>query len=114
MSGSRLLEERTIGDGAVRGQHGRMPARSVTVNAAESPLGWLLAHNHLTRRQFEAGELLRADYERANLGQRTTMAPSRKLEAAWATSCGAWCARARECATPRARSVGRHGRASWC
>jgi hypothetical protein len=50
------------------------PARSVTVNLAESPLGWLLAHNHLTRRQFDAGEALRRDWERSQLDPRVTMA----------------------------------------
>jgi hypothetical protein len=44
------------------------------VNATESPLGWLLAHAHVTRRQFEAGERLRADWERAELAPRVTMA----------------------------------------
>ena len=50
------------------------PARSVTVNLAESPLGWLFARGHLTRRQFDAGERLRFDYERGQLAQRVTMA----------------------------------------
>ena len=50
------------------------PARSVTVNLAESPLGWLFARGHLTRRQFDAGERLRFDYERGQLSQRVTMA----------------------------------------
>ena len=47
--------------------------RSVTVNLAESPLGWLFAHGHVDERLFDAGERLRADYERAQLGQNTTM-----------------------------------------
>jgi hypothetical protein len=46
----------------------------LTVNAAESPLGWLLAHGHVTRRQFDAGEWLRSDWERAQLAPRVTMA----------------------------------------
>jgi hypothetical protein len=46
----------------------------LTVNAAESPLGWLLAHGHVTRRQFDAGERLRSDWERAQLAPRVTMA----------------------------------------
>src|SRR6476659_8921818 len=49
-------------------------ARSVTVNLAESPLGWLVARGLLTRRQFEAGERLRCDWERAQLAPRVTMA----------------------------------------
>ncbi len=49
------------------------PARSVTVNAAESPLGWLLARGLVTKRQFDAGERLRSDWERAQLAPRVTM-----------------------------------------
>lgn len=67
----RLLRERPLGPAAV-GRRGA--ARSVTVNLADSPLGWLLARGHLDRRQYEAGERLRADYERAALGPRVTMA----------------------------------------
>jgi hypothetical protein len=52
---------------AARGQ------RSVTVNLAESPLGWLRARGLVDARQFEAGERLRADYERAALGPSVTM-----------------------------------------
>lgn len=47
--------------------------RSVTVNLAESPLGWLHARGHLDDRLFAAGERLRADYERAQLGPSVTM-----------------------------------------
>ena len=47
--------------------------RSVTVNLAESPLGWLHARGHLDARLFDAGERLRADYERAQLGPSVTM-----------------------------------------
>jgi hypothetical protein len=47
--------------------------RSVTVNLAESPLGWLKAHGRITDRQFAAGELVRRDYESASLGPRVTM-----------------------------------------
>ena len=64
-----MLEERAL-DGA--GQKGR-PGRSVTVNLAESPLGWLFARGHVTRRQMEAGERLRSDWERAQLNPRVTM-----------------------------------------
>jgi hypothetical protein len=45
----------------------RRPARTVTVNLAESPLAWLHARGHLTDRLYDAGEALRADYERAQL-----------------------------------------------
>jgi hypothetical protein len=57
--------------------------RRVQVNLAESPLAWLASRNLVTRRQYEAGEKLRADWERAGLGAHVTMcwdaaaAPSR-------------------------------------
>jgi len=71
----RLLEERAApGDGAERGRRGgAAPARSVTVNALESPLGWLLAHGHVSQRQYAAGEMLREDWERAHYPPRVTM-----------------------------------------
>jgi hypothetical protein len=51
----------------------RRPARTVTVNLAESPLSWLHARGHLTDRQLLAGEKLRSDYEVAMLGPQVTM-----------------------------------------
>ena len=48
-------------------------ARRVTVNVAESPLGWLKARGLVDARQFEAGERLRGDYEIASLAPRVTM-----------------------------------------
>lgn len=45
----------------------------VTVNLNESPLGWLVRRGMVTQRQFEAGERLRADYERAQLAPSVTM-----------------------------------------
>jgi hypothetical protein len=47
--------------------------RSVTVNLLESPLGWLFSRGHVTQRQFDAGERLRADWERAQFAPRVTM-----------------------------------------
>lgn len=47
--------------------------RNVTVNLAESPLGWLHARGHLDDRLFAAGERLRADYERAAIAPSITM-----------------------------------------
>ena len=74
---NRLLTERALDSGDNKGggtrSRGR-PARSVTVNIAESPLGWLFARGHLSQRQFDAGERLRFDYERGQLTQRVTMA----------------------------------------
>ncbi len=46
----------------------------VTVNLHESPLGWLVRRGMVSARQFEAGERLRADFTRAQLGPRITMA----------------------------------------
>lgn len=70
----RILEERAIGrDGEVlRGQR-RRAIRSVTVNLAESPLGWLFARGMVSRRQFDAGEQLRSDWEQAGLSSNVTM-----------------------------------------
>ena len=47
--------------------------RSVTVNLGESPLTWLHARGHLSDRQLDAGERLRADWERAQLSPAVTM-----------------------------------------
>ena len=69
-SAARLLAERTLDAGS--GRKGR-PVRSVTVNLAESPLGWLFARGHVDRRQMEAGERLRADWERGQLAPNITM-----------------------------------------
>lgn len=70
----RMLVERAIGrDGeTIRGSR-RKAVRSVTVNAVESPLGWLYARGMVSRRQFEAGEQLRSDWERSGLSPRITM-----------------------------------------
>ncbi len=70
----RELAEREIEQGRVLtgASRGKM-RRTVTVNLAESPLGWLRARGHVDARQFEAGERLRADYETAALGPRVTM-----------------------------------------
>lgn len=68
----RLLSEQSIEPERVG--TGVAPRRSVTINAAESPLGWLLARGLVTRRQYDAGERLRCDWERAQLAPRVTMA----------------------------------------
>lgn len=73
---SRLLRERSIEAGitAVGDRRGgARPVRSVTVNAAESPLGWLFSRGLVSQRQFDAGERLRVDWERAQLAPRVTM-----------------------------------------
>ncbi|WP_017670659.1 DUF6456 domain-containing protein [Blastomonas sp. AAP53] len=66
----KVLEGETVGALVTAGQR---PARSVTVNLAESPLGWLFARGLIDQRQFDAGEKLRADWERANLAPSITM-----------------------------------------
>jgi len=73
---ARLLGERSIEFGIMSEAEGRpgRRVRSVTVNAAESPLGWLFARGMLSRRQYDAGERLRCDWERAQLAPRVTMA----------------------------------------
>ena len=70
-----LLEERALDcEVAPKGKAKRgRPARSVTVNVAESPLGSLHSRGLVTRRQFDAGERLRTDWERAQLAPRITM-----------------------------------------
>ena len=73
----RLLSERSIEGPTARTEavrSGDRPVRSVTVNLTESPLGWLLARGHVSRRQYDAGERLRTDWERAQLSPRVTMA----------------------------------------
>lgn len=78
--GQRLLEQRSTshrtdteaGRGTPRGAVAQ--ARSVTVNLAESPLGWLLSRGLVSQRQFDAGERLRGDWERGQLSPRVTMA----------------------------------------
>lgn len=70
----RKLVERELTVEGPRRQPGVGPRRrSVTVNLAESPLMWLHAHGHLEERLFDAGERLRADYERAQLAPGVTM-----------------------------------------
>ena len=68
--GKRVMVEQALKDG---GKVTRGVRRSVSVNQAESPLGWLHRHGHLDQRQFDAGEQLRADWERANLSPCETM-----------------------------------------
>lgn len=73
---NRLLAERPLPrDGRERGASGRTrrARRTVTTNLTESPLGWLKARGLIDRRQFDAGEQLRTDWERAGLGPTVTM-----------------------------------------
>jgi hypothetical protein len=71
-----LVERELTPEGPRRrpaGPGGLARIRSVTVNLAESPLAWLHARGHLAERLFNAGEALRADYERAQLAPSVTM-----------------------------------------
>ena len=75
---NRLLAERALPqDGEVRAPDTRRAparrARSVTVNLAESPLGWLKARGLVDDRQYEAGERLRGDWTIAGMAPRVTM-----------------------------------------
>ena len=65
--GPRLLVQRLLPPSQVIDQ------AMVTINLAESPLGWLMRRQLVSPRQFEAGERLRADYERAQLAPSVTM-----------------------------------------
>ena len=68
-----LAEKELTQEGPVRGSGAKGKRRSVTVNLAESPLSWLHARGHIDERLFFAGERLRDDYERAQLGANVTM-----------------------------------------
>jgi len=71
---ARMLATRELTpEGPRRGAPIDAGARTVTVNLAESPLSWLHARGHLSDRQHDAGERLRADYERAQLSPSITM-----------------------------------------
>ena len=73
MQQRELVERELTPEGPRRNGGIARRRRSVTVNVAESPLGWLHAHGHVDARLFDAGERLRADYERAQLGPNVTM-----------------------------------------
>lgn len=69
----QLVERELTSEGPRRGVGARGKKQTVTVNLAESPLSWLHARGHLDDRLFDAGERLRADYERAQLAPSVTM-----------------------------------------
>jgi hypothetical protein len=71
----RLLDERAIATPSSSSDPSVDRAvRSVTINVTESPLGWLRSRGLVTQRQYDAGERLRSDWERAQLAPRVTMA----------------------------------------
>lgn len=69
----QLAERELTAEGPLARERRDRRARTVTVNLAESPLSWLHARGHLPDRLFAAGEMLRADYERAGLAPSVTM-----------------------------------------
>ncbi|MGW8278361.1 DUF6456 domain-containing protein [Sphingomonas aurantiaca] len=78
----RELVERSIDSEGVPQQAGARRGRTVTVNLAESPLGWLRARGLVDARQFAAGERLRADYERASIAPSVTMRWAERVDGA--------------------------------
>jgi Domain of unknown function (DUF6456) len=71
---NRLLVERALPQDAEPASAARTPRkRSVTVNLAESPLGWLKARGLVDDRHYEAGERLRGDWTVAQMAPRVTM-----------------------------------------
>jgi len=71
----QLAERELTPEGPRRGRikSGPRPRRTVTVNLAESPLVWLHARGHISDRLLDAGEALRADYERSAMTASITM-----------------------------------------
>jgi hypothetical protein len=78
----RELVERSIDSEGVPLPSGARRGRTVTVNLAESPLGWLRARGLVDARQFAAGERLRADYERASIAPSVTMRWAERVDGA--------------------------------
>lgn len=68
----QLVERELTHEGPSR-RPAQRGGRSITVNLAESPLSWLHSRGHLSDRQYDAGERLRADWERAQLAPGITM-----------------------------------------
>jgi len=64
--GSERFAERLV-----RGPDGR--EHKLLVNLSESPASWLFSRKMLTRRQYDAAEAIRGDWERAAMNARVTM-----------------------------------------
>lgn len=60
-----------VGESVVAGPDGR--EHRLQINLGESPASWLFARKRLSRRQFEAAEQIRTDWERAGMAARVTM-----------------------------------------
>ncbi|MEA3030292.1 MAG: hypothetical protein QOG13_1617 [Sphingomonadales bacterium] len=70
---TRLLAERPLPRDGIDRRRKTKAVRTVTVNLAESPLGWLRSRGLVSARQFEAAEKLRGDWERGGLEPAVTM-----------------------------------------
>lgn len=70
---TRLLAEKPLPRDGIDRRRKTKAVRTVTVNLAESPLGWLRSRGLVSARQYEAGEKLRGDWERGGLGPAVTM-----------------------------------------
>jgi len=70
------VQHQLIGSKNIKNEHNIL--RKMTVNLGESPLGWLLHRKGtdgkplLSQEQFEAGEKLRCDFEKAQMSPRIT------------------------------------------
>jgi Domain of unknown function (DUF6456) len=119
---SPLLVDRNVPSDGINASVRKV--RSVTVNLAESPLGWLRARGMLSERQFVAGEALRRDYERAGLtalrpSRRSTLSASlgqrlRRPDAAFQIYCGAWFVRGKACRLLKRVWAGPRAADDWC
>jgi hypothetical protein len=82
---SMLVERAIDADGRIVAEALRRKGprgRSVTINLGESALSWLGSRGLLDARQIEAGERLRADYERAAIAPSVTMCWSARVDGA--------------------------------
>jgi Domain of unknown function (DUF6456) len=77
-----MVEMRIDGEGrrSLIGASAARAGRSVAVNRAESALAWLRSRGLVDARQFEAGERLRGDYERASIAPSVTMRWSPRVD----------------------------------
>lgn len=65
LSGSNIVER------MIAGPDGR--EHRLQINLGESPASWLFARKRLSRRQYDAAEQIRTDWERAGMAARVTM-----------------------------------------
>jgi len=65
------LKESSAVEVTLEGPDGKL--ERVLVNLGESPASWLYSRNLLSRRQYDAAEAIRRDWERAGMGAKVTM-----------------------------------------